>query len=80
MASNQQNQTSFGNNNTFGSTFSNNKSNTTGNQNNNTYGGTSWGVPTNGTTSQTNQKFTPLKSKNHKIDHKHLVKCVLLLD
>ena len=29
---------------------------------------------------QQGQKFTPVKSKNQKIDHKHLVKCIVNLD
>jgi hypothetical protein len=51
--------------------------------NQNAFGNTTWGVPTNGAIAVGGAqpaKFTALKPKNAKIDGKHLVKCITLLD
>lgn len=48
-----------------------------GNNSQNSFGNTSWGVPTGNVQAP---KFTPLKPKNTKIDGKHMVKCITLLD
>ena len=49
------------------------------NANNNKLGGTSWGVPTNQQPSGT-PNIQPVRSKNPKLDAKHLVKCIAALD
>lgn len=49
----------------------------TNTSNQNSFGNTSWGVPTGNTQAP---KFTPLKPKNPKIDGKHMIKCITLLD
>lgn len=48
----------------------------------NKFGGTSWGVPTptQPTTQPVVQNMQPVKSKNAKLDNKHLVKCIAALD
>lgn len=51
--------------------------------NQNAFGNTTWGVPTNGAIAVGGAqlaKFSALKPKNAKIDGKHLVKCITLLD
>jgi len=51
-----------------------------GNNNNNKLGGTSWGVPTNQQQPSGTQNIQPVRSKNPKLDAKHLVKCIAALD
>jgi nuclear pore complex protein Nup98-Nup96 len=46
--------------------------------NNNKLGGTSWGVPTNQPNS--GQPMQPIRSKNVKLDAKHLVKCIAAME
>ena len=49
--------------------------------NNTSFGNTAWGVLTNNNSGlQAAAKFTPLKPKNTKIDGKHMVKSITLLD
>ena len=53
---------------------------TTNAQNNNKLGGTSWGVPTTTAQPTAGQTFQPVRSKNSKLDQKHLVKCISALE
>lgn len=57
------------------------------NANNNKLGGTTWGVPTTLTSTPSGllnpavgQSMQPVRSKNTKLDQKHLVKCIAALD
>lgn len=47
---------------------------------NNKLGGTSWGVPTNPIGGAQAGPMQPIRSKNTKLDAKHLVKCIAALD
>jgi nuclear pore complex protein Nup98-Nup96 len=46
----------------------------------NKLGGTSWGVPTNPVGATQASLVQPVRSKNSKLDAKHLVKCIVALD
>jgi hypothetical protein len=78
----QQGSPNTGSNNLFGATTFNSPAGTS----NNKLGGTTWGVPTNLNTSPSiattsvGTQVQPVKSKNSKLDAKHLVKCIAALD
>ncbi len=84
-ANNQNTNSIFGGGNTntnFNSSFNTNSANTGFNANANKFGGTSWGVPTPAqqNTQPTGAALQPVRSKNSKLDQKHLVKCIVALD